>query len=144
MIDGLGRLQGVLSTIGLLATKVFNKQLVESISAIVYNLQGPKKAQEERQKYLSFAADLMYSKQPGTAGESTPEQKSFSKILQLQNELIESASSLNEVENNTNILLLDRYRLLSNNLLETKKAQQAAEDSYKDSLNQAHRDIAEA
>ena len=141
MIDGLGGVQGVLSTIGLLATKVFNKQLVESISAVVYNLQGPKKAQEDRQNYLKFAADLMYSRQEGSEGNETPEQKSFLSILTLQNKLIESASSLNEVENHTNTLLLDRYRLLSNNVLEIKKAEKAAEENYKNTKDQAHKDI---
>jgi hypothetical protein len=64
LIDSVGGLNGVLATLGTLFTKIFSKQLSQSLTNIAYNIQmmtpgGSEKIQKNKTNFLNDAMKLI-------------------------------------------------------------------------------------
>lgn len=147
MIDSVGGLSGVLTTLGAILTKVFSAQIAQSITNMATNLKlmsqsGRESYQKERSKTITGFASMM-----GGTEYSTEEDKAREKYLKssllLQQEFIENESKMSELERNGNQLLLDRNRILGEAVIETAKQVDKAKEKQSDAKFQIQTEIAE-
>lgn len=111
LIDNVGGLKGVLSSLGLILTKVFSDQMAKSLTNLSYNIRmsteaGRKKIAAERDQTL---ADLGNN----FGGSSDTQKTQFQEYIRLQRVLSDKASQMTDEEISINQQLLDRYKLLT-------------------------------
>ena len=131
LIDNLGGLQGVLTAIGAIVTKVFAKQLSQGLTNVVYNVKmltkaGREAEQASRKKIIDDAiASFPQSKEFSTETEKA-QQKSMHSQLTLQQEMLANADRMNGYEQSRNQMLLDRNKHLQEQAVLAAQAEDAA------------------
>lgn len=126
LIDSVGGLGGVLTSIGAIATKVFHNQMAQSLTDVAYSMKmmtasGREEIKNKKLKYIDEASKYTQLK------EYSPEdEKARATVLkhqlELQHELIENAERMSEIELETNKKLLDRQKILGD--LKVKAAEE--------------------
>ena len=130
LIDSMGGLKGVLSVVGVMATKIFEKQLSQSLQNLSYNMKmmtesGRRSVQKEREGIISQAIDSLEATGENDYQVDEQTRNSMKRQLELQQALTENASKMNEAELARNKLLLERNKILEDQAM--KLAQQEDE-----------------
>jgi hypothetical protein len=85
LIDGIGGLEGVFGAVGVVATKIFSKQLTQSLRDAKYSIKmmvDPEGVEQDRKDFLDYAAGTTKDKEF-----KTPVDKARSEVLRNQVEL---------------------------------------------------------
>lgn len=118
LIEGLGGLKGVLFSLGAIVTKVFSQQMSQGLTNLAYNVQmmtktGRQKIQDKKSDFIKDAADKL-AKSANT-GEAGYDQKKAAELyeqqLYRQQELIDNADKMSEIEKSTVQTLMDQLKL---------------------------------
>ena len=132
LIDGLGCLDGVLIGIGTLLTKVFAKDLTNSLNNAIYNIKMlSKSGREAIEKTRTDAGVQLRDLYTGAAtpmGEMTG--MAYASQADAQDALIKRANLMSESQRAIAQILLDQHQTLVNNVAEqTKLAEQVERES---------------
>ena len=132
LIDGIGGLNGVLATLGTLFTKIFSKQLSQSLTNIAYNMQmmteaGRKKIQNEKVNFLDDAMKLI-SGEVTDKEENNNRNTTIKNQMELQTLMIENADKMSEAEKEINQILLDRIKIQNDQLISAGQAYDQAKE----------------
>ena len=142
LIEGLGGLKGVLFTLGTVITKVFSQQLSQGLTNLAYNLKmstesGRKQVQQEKSDFIKDAADKMAK--AANTGEAGYDQKMAAKIyeqqLERQQELIDNADKMSEIEKDTAKRLMDQLKLRDELAIKSAAELQSRKDALADSAS---------
>ena len=107
-IDSIGGLQGVLTGLGAIATKVFSSQISSGLSNLAYNLNF-KQAQADDKKMRMDAAKA----EAGMLADTHPAQSdAYRKIGEIQAKMIEKADQLSEEEKNLTNYAIERLKVI--------------------------------
>ena len=140
LIDSFGGLNGTVSVLGTILTKVFSKQLSTSIQNLTYTLRMSTKAGREAvQKEKQNQLDNMLSIFGSSADEEKEleikvQHEALKEYLTLQAKLVEKSSEMSEIEKTINQTLLQRVKIEGENLVKVSKAQIEAQSKYEDLL----------
>ena len=139
IIDSVGGLQGVLTNVGAILLKVFSSQMSQSITNMAYGFQmmtkaGRQKIQDEKTDFINNAVNSIQVDNTATPNANTRRQEMLKAELEVQKEMIEASSRMSELEQQTNQILLDRQRVLSENAIKTAET----EDAAKERVSNAH------
>lgn len=142
LIDAMGGLKGVLTTIGALAIQIFQKDLAKGIQNAAYSMQmmtkkGRQKVADERVGFLTDAIDKVEAE--GEKGYTSESQLAAGTALKgqlsLQKELLLNADKMSQEELEVNKILMDRNKILGEQAVqaakrveETKSKQQTTSD----------------
>ena len=148
LIDGLGGLGGVLTTIGALLTRAFSSQIAQSMTGIVNGIKmmtaaGREQAQQQKAQFMRDSADVMRSMSDGS-NEGNMRAAMMEDQLKLQSSMIENSERMSAEEQQINQMLLDRQRILSDNAIAAAKELDAAKEAKSDATMEARTDIASA
>lgn len=126
LIDSMGGLKGVLSVVGVMATKIFEKQLSQSLQNLSYNMKmmtesGRRSVQKERENIIDQAIAATDKKGENETEVERFRTESMTRQLKLQSALTANASKMSEIELSRNRYLLDRQTILENQTLELKE-----------------------
>lgn len=136
LIDTIGGLSGVLTTLGAILTKVFSTQLAKSIRNIGYDIQmttsaGRKAIQDEKSKQLDEMANMMaddtISDDVGKISKDV-----YLKQLKAQSLLIDNQDRMNENEKQRTQLLMDQLKIYGDQAIETGKNIEKAKEKRQD------------
>ena len=146
LIDGLGGLGGVLTTIGVLLTRTFSSQIAQSMTGIVNGIKmmtaaGREQAQQQKAQFMKDSADAMRGMSDGS-NEGNMRAAMMEEQLRLQTSMIENSERMSAEEQQINQMLLDRQRILSENAIAAAKELDAAKENKSDVTMQARTDIA--
>ena len=146
LIDGLGGLGGVLTTIGVLLTRTFSSQIAQSMTGIVNGIKmmtaaGREQAQQQKAQFMKDSADAMRDMSDGS-NEGNMRAAMMEDQLKLQGSMIENSERMSAEEQQINQMLLDRQRILSENAIAAAKELDAAKENKSDVTMQARTDIA--
>lgn len=136
LIDSLGGLSGVLSTVGVIFTKVFSNQLATSIDNMAYNTKnffdGGKAVRKERTNEIQkILDDFRNNDEYGSKTKNTADTV-FSAQLKSQEYLIENSKKLTEIERERVQALMDQQSVLSDQALESAKQADMAQEELSD------------
>ena len=136
LIDSLGGLSGVLSTVGVIFTKVFSKQLATSIDNMAYNTKnffdGGKSVRKEKTNEIQkILDDFRNNDEYGSKSKDTANTV-FSAQLKSQEYLIENSKKLTEIERERIQALMDQQSVLSDQALESAKQADIAQEELSD------------
>ena len=125
LIDSVGGLSGVLTTVGALLTKVFSAQISQSISNMAYSMKmmsakGRQSVADEKTKFIDDAAGIITGGDYNSKEEETTA-KTLQSQLTLQKELIENSGRMSEHELKTNQMLLDRVKIMGQQQIQAAK-----------------------
>lgn len=128
LIDTVGGLGGVLTTLGAILTKVFSNQIAQSISNIAYNLkmmtpQGQQQVRTEKQNFIRNAAEVLANDDttPDTTANSTASEFYIQK-LNLQDKMIDKVGQMSELEKQVTQQMMDQLDVQGKQTIETAKA----------------------
>lgn len=129
IIDSVGGLQGVLTNVGAILLKVFSKQAAQSITNMAYGFQmmtksGREKIQKERTDFIEGAKKSIPKSNEYTTDVEKAQQDSVGSNLNLQSEYLANAERMSEIELETNKQLIERTRLLKEQVVELQKQQE--------------------
>ena len=146
LIDGLGGLGGVLTTIGALLTRAFSSQIAQSMTGIVNGIKmmtaaGREQAQQQKAQFMKDSADAMRGMSDGS-NEGNMRATMMEDQLRLQTSMIENSERMSAEEQQINQMLLDRQRILGENAIAAAKELDAAKENKSDVTMQARTDIA--
>lgn len=136
LIDTVGGLSGVLTTLGAILTKVFSTQIAKSIRDIGYDIQmttsaGRKAIQDEKSKQLDEMANMMaddtISDDVGKISKDV-----YLKQLKAQALLIDNQDRMNENEKQRTQLLMDQLKIYGDQAIETGKIIEKAKEKRQD------------
>jgi TP901 family phage tail tape measure protein len=134
LIEGLGGLPGVLTTIGSIATKVFSKQLSEGINDTVFSVKNlftkAKDATALRQESLSAILDYSQGKTSDTRAE-TAEKAAFAAQASSQQALLKNADRLSSEELKVAQILIDQQKLRGQQVISAEAELSTAEKALK-------------
>ena len=147
LIDGLGGLGGVLTTVGALLTRAFSSQIAQSMTGMVNGLKsmtatGREHAQQQKAQFMSDAADAMRNTADGS-NEGNTRAAVMEDQLRLQTSMIENSEKMSMEEQEINKMLLDRQRILGENAIAAAKAQDAAVEKRSDATFNARVELAQ-
>lgn len=113
-VDNIGGLGGILTTLGVICTKVFDKQIAQGFRNIAYNIKmsteaGRLAVQQQKEQEMDNLAKQMAANSASGLEEETA-QKVYTQELQLQTELIGKAEKMSEAEARKFSILLDQQR----------------------------------
>lgn len=133
-VDSLNGLPGILSLIGVLFTKIFNKQLTQSIDNIVYgfnSLSGTnlKNAKTEKENYFKEATSISYN--DGTEAGAAVAQGMKSQLT-LQKQLIDNERNLSEEEKARLRTLMEINQQYVDQAIKAAEAKDAASDKVQE------------
>lgn len=140
LIDRLGGLKGVLTTIGSVLMQVFSKQISSSISNIGYNIRNfvdggqtvRKSHLEEMNKMLK---DIQDKDEVGSE-ENNAIKVALSEQIRLQSELIDNAAHLSTIEKDTKEQLIEQLKVRGNLAAKTgAQVDEAKEKNYNAKVN---------
>ena len=122
IIDSMGGLQGVLAGVSALMLKVFSDQAAQGITNMAYSLQmmtksGREKIQNEKKSFIDNAVNSIQVDETAEPNANTTRQNMLRAELEVQQELIDKAEKMSEIEKSTNQVLLDRQRTLAENAI---------------------------
>lgn len=137
LIDSLGGLQGVLSAVGVLLTKVFASQISQGITTMAMNLQtltasGRAKVAQEKTNFINQAAANIPASTDYTTDVEKAQQDNLKDNLKLQQMMIENSDRMSEIELATNQQLMDRTRILQEQYELAASQKMQAEDELSD------------
>ena len=139
IIDSVGGLQGVLTNVGAILLKIFSSQMSQGITNMAYSFQmmtkaGREKVQNEKTDFIDNAVNSIQVDNTATPNANTRRQEMLKAELEVQKEMIEASGRMSELEQQTNQILLDRQRVLSENAIKTAET----EDAAKERVSNAH------
>ena len=140
LIDSLGGLEGTLTTIGAIVTKVFHDSMATGLKNMAYNIQmmttsGQRAIQNARTKELNKMSDMIV-----TDPDDPVQQKQASAMrdqVDLQTKMTEMAEKMNSIELSTNQALLDRVKILQDQSVNAEKNLQKAKKQTEETSYQA-------
>ena len=118
-IDGMGGVKGVLLSIGAIITRVFQKQIAESLSNAAYSIKMiSKTARENELKSKQTANNLLISgaKDVGTTSGGYKAEV-YASLGKNQLSYIENSKKMSQEEQVINQMLMDRNRLLADEVI---------------------------
>ena len=126
LIDALGGLGGVLTTIGALLTKVFSAQISQGITNMAHNIRmltaaGREQIQQEKERTITEFANAM-GEGEYTSKEDSTRVQTIKNTLTLQQQFIENEAKMSEEEKEINKILLDRNKILGEQAVKSAKA----------------------
>ncbi len=129
LIDGLGGLGGVLTMVGAVLIKVFQKDLTESVDRAMYNImmkteKGREQIQKTRQEANEALKD-MYSGSATPSGDLVGQ--AYASQATAQDELIRRAEKMTEAQRGIAQILMDQHQTLVNSVAEQAKLSEQAE-----------------
>lgn len=137
VIDSMGGLKGVLSSIGVIATKVFSDQISQGLRNMVYNLQMSTEAGRNyvRQSKVDELEAMGKDLSLGMAGEGSEVgmamRKQYSEQIQLQAELATRQDQMNETELSHIQQIMDMRKTLGDQVIAAvEKETNAKEQLY--------------
>lgn len=135
-IDSIGGLGGVLSTFGLILTKVFATQMADGFRNLVYNIKmstdaGKYAVQQAKELEMTKLAGMMARSDASTAAEQQTKQV-YQQELILQKELIANAHNMTEAEQQTYQTLLEQHRVMGQQSIELQKQIELLKDQASD------------
>lgn len=138
LIDTVGGLSGVLTTLGAILTKVFSNQLAQSISNMAYSIKmmfpsQQAKAQAEKSATIKEFADIMASSEGSansTAGQTASQV--YTEKLNLQEKMISNANRMNEAEKQQIQILMDQLSIQEKQTVEAAKQVDIAKNRKSD------------
>lgn len=147
LIDGLGGLGGVLTTIGALLTRVFSAQIAQSMTSMVNGIKmmtaaGREQAQQQKAQFMKDSADAMRDMSDGS-NEGNMRAAMMEDQLRLQTSMIENSERMSAEEQQINQMLLDRQRILSDNAIAAAKELDAATEARSDATFNARVELAQ-
>lgn len=129
LVDGLGGLGGVLTMIGAIMIKVFQKDLVENVDRAMYNImmktQSGREAIQRTRQEANEALKDMYSGSATPTGELVGQ--AYASQATAQDELIRRAEKMTEAQRGIAQILMDQHQTLVNNVAEQAKLAEEAE-----------------
>ena len=150
IIDSMGGLKGVLAGVSAILLKTFSSQISQSLTNMAYNFQsmtvaGRKKIQNEQVSFVQSAAQSLNPTDENSTAESLARESSLQKQLQLQVGMIENADKMSAVEVSVNQMLMDRIRLIGEEValrsqtldLARQEVQQASLDARTEAISNA-------
>lgn len=146
LIDGLGGLGGVLTTVGVLLTRAFSAQIAQGITSMTNSIKmmtaaGREQAQQQKAQFMKDSADAMRSMSDGS-NEGNMHATMMEEQLRLQQSMIENSEKMSIEEQQVNQMLLDRQRILGENAIAAAKELDAVKENKSDVTMQARTDIA--
>lgn len=147
LIDGLGGLGGVLTTVGALLTRAFSSQIAQSMTGIVNGIKmmtaaGREQAQQQKAQFMKDSADAMRDMSDGS-NEGNMRATMMEDQLRLQTSMIENSERMSAEEQQINQMLLDRQRILSDNAIAAAKELDAATEARSDATFNARVELAQ-
>ena len=146
LIEGLGGLKGVLFALGSVVTKVFSQQLSQGLTNLAYNLKmstesGRKQVQQEKSDFIKDAADKMAkAANTGEAGYDEGEAaKVYEQQLLRQQELIDKADKMSEIEKATVQSLMDQLKLRGELRMEAARSYEQSKQHLSDQADLLYR-----
>jgi TP901 family phage tail tape measure protein len=129
LVDGLGGLGGVLTMVGAILIKVFQKDLTESVDRAMYNImmkteKGRQQIKETREEANAALKD-MYSSSATPSGDMVGQ--AYASQATAQDELIRRAEKMTEAQRGIAQILMDQHQTLVNSVVEQAKLSEAAE-----------------
>ena len=140
LIDGFGGLKGVIFNVGAILTKVFNKQLTQSLQNSAYAIKmmmpgAQQRAEQQKQAMLSGAIEWINQDNYGTTPQVAEATKdNLQKQLTLQSELNEKAKDLNETQKLILQNRIDAYNVLAEDVVKLAEAADNAIKNKDDAL----------
>jgi hypothetical protein len=134
LIDNLGGLKGVMAALGAIMTKVFSAQISQGITNMAYNIKMMTKAGQEaeeqsRRQFVEDAVAMIPKDKYNATDVEKAEQESMRSQLTLQQELMSNAERMSAAEMEVNKMLLDRNKIMQEQIvLAAKKKEQADND----------------
>lgn len=135
LIDRLGGLKGVLTTVGSVLMQVFSKQISSSISTIGYNIQnfidgGVSVRKAHLQEMQKMLQDVEDRDDIGSA-ENNAMKIALQEQIKVQSELIDKAKSLSTIEKDTKEQLIEQLKVRGELAAKTgAQLDEAKEKSY--------------
>ena len=134
VIDSMGGLKGVLSSIGVIATKVFSDQISQGLRNMVYNLQMSTEAGRNyvRQSKINELETMGKDLSLGMAGEGSEVgmamRKQYSEQIQLQAELATRQDQMNETELSHIQQIMDMRKTLGDQVIAAVEKETSAKE----------------
>lgn len=138
IIDSAGGLKGVLTGLSSILINVFQKQLSQGLSNMIYSLNmatkiGKEQQEQKRSDFLQKSAQVMagHSENADTgaiSGEDQMKIQVFQDELNLKDQLIQKSQEMSEVEKLVTQELLDQQSALGKIAIEKKKEADAAKE----------------
>ena len=147
LIDGLGGLGGVLTTVGALLTRAFSSQIAQGITSMTNSIKmmtaaGREQAQQQKAQFMKDSADAMRGMSDGS-NEGNMRATMMEDQLRLQTSMIENSERMSAEEQQINQMLLDRQRILSDNAIAAAKELDAATEARSDATFNARVELAQ-
>ena len=147
LIDGLGGLGGVLTTVGALLTRTFSAQIAQGITSMTNGIKmmtaaGREQAQQQKAQFMKDSADAMRNMSDGS-NEGNMRATMMEDQLRLQTSMIENSERMSAEEQQINQMLLDRQRILSDNAIAAAKELDAATEAKSDATFNARVELAQ-
>ena len=135
--QSIGGLEGVLSGLGLIMTKVFSEQMAQGFRNIAYNVQmsteaGRKAVQQQKVKIMDEFATMMADNETSGVG-ARAAKEAYSQELQLQTELIANADKMTEAEREKCQYLLEQQKAYGQQTIELARQLEILEDQKDES-----------
>ena len=124
-IKSIGGLQGVLSSLGFIVTKVFAQQMATGFKNLVYNIKMSTEAgrfavQEAKKAEMEKLAGMMVNSTAAT-GTEMQTKSVYAQELQLQTELIANSEKMTVEEQKKYQILLEQHRTIGQQSIELQK-----------------------
>ena len=137
LIDSLGGLSGVLSTVGVILTKVFADQMSRGLTDLAYNVRmmtksGQESIRNEKTRFIDRAVNSIPGSTDFTTEVEKAQMNNMRDQLQLQQMLIDQSEKMSQIELATNQTLMDRTRILQENYESDARAFMAADNNVAD------------
>lgn len=147
LIDGLGGLGGVLTTVGALLTRAFSAQIAQGITSMTNGIKmmtaaGREQAQQQKAQFMKDSADAMRGMSDGS-NEGNMRATMMEDQLRLQTSMIENSERMSAEEQQINQMLLDRQRILSDNAIAAAKELDATQERRSDANFNARVELAQ-
>ena len=125
-VDSVGGLQGVLTGLGIVITRVFKEQLASSLKNAAYNMQtltisGREKIQDSKRKQINKISQINENDEYETIADKARAEV-LRNQLKLQDQLLSNSSKMSEIELEQNRALIERSKLMSE--IRIKQAEQ--------------------
>ena len=124
-VQSIGGLQGVLSGLGLIVTKVFAQQMAQGFRNLIYNIKMSTEAgrfavQEAKKLEMQKLAGMM-AKSSASSATEIQTKNVYSQELQLQTELIANSERMTAEEQKKYSILLEQRRAIGQQSIELQK-----------------------
>ena len=132
-IDGMGGVQGVLLSLGAIVTRVFQKQIAESLSNVAFSLKMMTKSGQEAQLAQKQKVNDLLIEGARDLGTTSGGYKTEAYEALAKNQLnyIENSKRMTQEEQAINQMLMDRNRLLADDVIKKGEEVQQTEELIK-------------